>query len=87
MTCPVLRVSNADFANSNGDYSVTEERVAWSADRPVYANADKDRYLPPCHADLHPYHVSQVHLLECWRTGLVHRQEGVPQLRQPLAQE
>ena len=41
----MLTVANADFADCNGDYSVTEERVAWAADRPVYAHADKDRYL------------------------------------------
>ena len=43
MTCPVVKVTNADFADCNGDYSVTEERVAWAADRPVYAHAEKDR--------------------------------------------
>ena len=40
VTCPVLTVTNADFADCNGDYSVTEKRVAWAADRPVYALAD-----------------------------------------------
>ena len=44
VTCPVLTVTNADFADCNGDYSVTGERVAWAGDRPVYAHADKDRY-------------------------------------------
>ena len=56
VTCPVLTVTNADFANCNGDYSVTEERVTWAADRPVYAHADKDRYLS---------HLCCVHLSDC----------------------
>ena len=53
VTCPVLTVTNADLADCNGDYSVTEERVAWAGDRPVYAHADKDRYLlTGCDADM-----------------------------------
>ena len=53
MTCPVLTVTNANFADCNGDYSVTEERVAWAGDRPVYAHADKDRcLLTGCGADM-----------------------------------
>ena len=43
LACPVLTVSNAEFADCNGDYSVTEEVVSWAPDRPVYANTDKDR--------------------------------------------
>ena len=43
VSCPVVRVSNADFADCNGDYSLTEERVAWAPDRPVYQHLSKDR--------------------------------------------
>ena len=39
----MLSVSNADFADCNGDYSVSEERVAWAQDRPVYQHSSKDR--------------------------------------------
>jgi len=45
VSCPVLTVTNADFADCNGDYSVTEETVTWATDRPVYAHADKDRFI------------------------------------------
>ena len=40
----MLTVSEAEFANCNGEYRVTEDRVAWAKDRPVYANLEKDRY-------------------------------------------
>ena len=60
VTCPVLTVTNADFADCNGDYSVTEERVAWAADRPVYAHADKDRYLSILTCTVYTVHLSTV---------------------------
>ena len=39
-------MTNADFADCNGDYLFTEDlRVSWAPDRPVYINTDKDRVI------------------------------------------
>ena len=44
--CPVLRVSNADFADCNGDYVFSRSlSVDWAPDRPVFINTDKDRVI------------------------------------------
>ena len=44
--CPLLKVSNADFADCNGDYLYSYSlSVSWAPDRPVYVHTDKDRVL------------------------------------------
>ena len=35
---------NADYADCNGEYEVTEESVSWAPDRRVYAHQSKDRW-------------------------------------------
>ena len=65
-------VYNADYADCNGEYDVTEETVNWAPDRRVYAHRTKDR----CGSN-HSYLVlivtplTQVYILECRWTGLV----------------
>ena len=40
--CPQLRVTNADFAECNGDYLYSYSlRVSWAPDRPVYVHTDR----------------------------------------------
>ena len=43
--CPTLNVLGATYANCDGRYKVTGERVDWSPDRPVYKHVNKDRYI------------------------------------------
>ena len=44
--CPFLRVTNADFASSDGDYVYSFSlKVSWAPDRPVYRHKEKDRVL------------------------------------------
>ena len=44
LLCPRVVVYNADYANCNGEYDVTEETVSWAPDRRVYAHRSKDRW-------------------------------------------
>lgn len=40
--CPQLKVTNADFAECNGDYLYSYSlRVSWAPDRPVYVHTDR----------------------------------------------
>ena len=42
LLCPRVVVYNADYADCNGEYDVTEETVSWASDRRVYAHRSKD---------------------------------------------
>ena len=44
MLCPRVVVYNADYADCNGEYDVTQETVSWAPDRRVYAHRSKDRW-------------------------------------------
>ena len=43
MRCPEIRVSQADYANCNGVYRLTNTSVLWSPLSPVYKHQSKDR--------------------------------------------
>jgi len=45
LLCPRVVVYNADYADCNGEYDVTQETVSWAPDRRVYAHQSKDRYI------------------------------------------
>ena len=44
LLCPRIVVYNADYADCNGEYDVTQETVSWAPDRRVYAHRSKDRW-------------------------------------------
>ena len=41
--CPDIRVSQADYANCNGVFSLTNTSVTWAPDRPVYKHRTRNR--------------------------------------------
>ena len=41
--CPLLEVTNADYANCNGIYMLTNITVAWALNAPVYQVIRYDR--------------------------------------------
>merc|ERR1712212_991661 len=43
--CPRVAVYNADYADCNGDYAMTDGTVSWAPDRRVYAHPCKNRYI------------------------------------------
>ena len=43
VVCPTLNVLGATYANCDGRYDVTADRVAWAPERPVYKHERKDR--------------------------------------------
>ena len=43
--CPFLNVLGADWADCDGQYKLTGEKVPWSPDRPVYRHINKERYI------------------------------------------
>ena len=45
VVCQALNVLGATYANCDGQYVVTSERVDWAPDRPVYKHVTKDRYI------------------------------------------
>ena len=42
--CPLLEVTNADYANCNGIYMLTNITVAWALNAPVYQVIRYDRH-------------------------------------------
>ena len=44
--CPEIRVSQADYANCNGVFSLTNTSVSWAPDRPVYKHQSRNRSDP-----------------------------------------
>ena len=88
LLCPRVVVYNADYADCNGEYDVTEETVSWAPDRRVYAHRTKDR-CGPNHSFivLIVTQLTQVYILECRRIGLVHWKEGILEEWNTLAQK
>ena len=44
LLCPRVRVSNAEYADCDGEYKQTSGvRVNWAPERTVYKHTDKDR--------------------------------------------
>ena len=44
--CPLLKVTNADFADCNGEYLYSySQRVSWAPNRPVFVHREKDRVI------------------------------------------
>ena len=41
----MLSVTNADWANSNGEYMVVNMVVEWAPDRPVYKHIHRNRHI------------------------------------------
>ena len=41
--CPDIKVSQADYANCNGVFSLTNTSVTWAPDRPVYKHRTRNR--------------------------------------------
>ena len=46
MVCESVSVSNAAYADCDGEYGyMPDERVSWALDKPVYKENTKDRYI------------------------------------------
>ena len=45
VVCQSLNVLGATYANCDGKYTITNERVDWATERPVYKHVNKDRYI------------------------------------------
>ena len=43
--CPLISVYNADYADCNGQYRLSDYVVLWSVERPVYRHVDRDRFI------------------------------------------
>ena len=43
--CPNVEVTNADYADCDGEYELVDDRVSWAPDRPVYKHVNKDRVI------------------------------------------
>ena len=43
--CPIISIYNADYAECNGEYRLTDFVVLWAVERPVYRHVDRDRFI------------------------------------------
>nr|XP_040563799.1 uncharacterized protein LOC121114036 isoform X11 [Lepeophtheirus salmonis] len=45
VNCPLVNVIGATYANCDGRYKVTNNKVPWASERPVYKHTRKNRYI------------------------------------------
>jgi len=45
VSCPLVDVSNASFADCEGKYLLADTSVSWAEHRPVYKHLEKDRFI------------------------------------------